>query len=321
MTTLSGCLPAVQRDPVISTGSDVTQLQRLPTIDSEQFSAVPSPSGKKMLYVVGSQKSGKYMDIVVDLRTARRDYLGSIPMLNASWLPDGSGFVYSTVSAPNAVELPDRIRLYDLATHSSHDITPSTRYEYAGLSVAPNGRTVAATTLPLGNISASFAAALAGRGNTLDDKLAFFNVDGSGFTRTGATGYVASSYAWSPDSSWVILNDYEPGAPGGSHVLYEYNVSGSRGPTVASSGDHFNSASVSPDGAWVVYAEPADTANLYVKRSNGQGDAIQLTLGNTNNVYVNWSGDDYIYFGSSVGGTNDNKRSVWRLLPLLPASQ
>jgi TolB protein len=301
----AGCATTGQTYTLSTTGSGQA-LSRVTSETLAEYRPRLSPNGNILLLDVHSTSAGRLRDATiagVDPATGgRRTIFTSTNNLSteAAWLPDGSGFVYTTnstgsfslvralSSTPNAA----------VTVILSGEVAPDISTPH----VSPNGRRVAFSTRMRGTWQIGTA-----------------NIDGSNFTLIGE-GY---NPKFSPDNRRIVFQR----SVGNYIQLFSVDAETGTDLIQITSGDYDNiTPDWSPDARYVVFASnrggrkggitlganaPARGAwNLYALRPDGTG-LVQLTDGDARAIHPHWAHDGHIYFSSNQAGRFD----IWRLRP------
>lgn len=216
---------------------------------------------------------------------------GGIEADRATWLPDGSSYVYAT-NGPGAWSIVRAQSKYPGSPYTviaSGDVAPGADYP----TVAPDG--LIALTIEKNKVLF----------------IATVRMDGSGFELV-EQGNQAS---FSPEGKRLaFIRDVNE-----SSQLFVSTRNGS-GVTQLT----FGKAAVywptwSPDGQWIAFAtnrgteymgDDAQKYQIWAVRPDGSG-LTQLTTGTTDCGFPNWGVDGFIYFNANQAGNYD----IWRLRP------
>lgn len=303
--TLPACA-ARQRTYTLDVTGSGQALTRVTSETVGEFRPALSPDGSTLLMDVVA--GDEYTIVGVDPTTGGRRTLftsANSSSMESSWLPDGSGFVYTTNStgAFSLVRTLSRTPNAAVTVVLPGEVAP----RISTPAVSPNGQRIA------------FATDMRGTWN-----VGTVGIGGDNFTLIGQ-GY---DPAYSPDGTRLV---FQRAVNGYVHLFSADAATGSDLVQITS-GDHDNIGPMySPDGNYIVFASNrggrrariqagrtdvdltgADRGeyNLYALRPDGTG-LVQITDGDARAIQPFWAPDGWIYFSTNQAGDFD----LWRLRP------
>ncbi|WP_018467842.1 TolB family protein [Calidithermus timidus] len=299
LLVFSACMPAAQKQPQEATPAatanvlEITRVTNDPTIE---FWPRPSPDGKSLLYGVydRTKKGGAAFSVeLVATEGVGKRLVAGPGAGDATWLPDGSGFVYVNVTSgrPLLVRSP-------ISGIGTTFITNNPAGTADGQpDVSPDGKRVVFNTLIRGEAT-----------------ICTIGIDGSGFTI-----YVpGSSPRWNPSGERLVFDR----KVGSKYQIFTLDIKSGQ-VTQLTTGSYDNSfPSWSPDGNWITFQSNRDGRfQVYIMKADGTA-ITQLTKGDASAWMPNWSADGYVYFASSIAqaATVDEWQAsdIWRVKPKLP---
>lgn len=298
---LGACFPALQ-GPVEAPSPSVTanayEVTRVTNDPGVEFAPRPSPDGKWLLYsVYDPQRRGPdgLSIAMVALQGSGKRLVAGPRAVWGTWLPDGKNIVYVSLSGNR----PVLVR----TTAGGTGITFVTQNPLGGNDdqpdVSPDGRTIAFHTYLQGRYV-----------------LASVGIDGS-----SPTIYVpGSSPRWHPSGKKLIFDREVDGK------WQIFTLELDTGQVTQLTSGNYNHAfpSWSPDGKRITFQSDRDgTYQVYLMKEDGTG-ITQLTKGEGTSHQPSWGTDGYIYFVSTFGSVDFQKREewrasdIWRVKPRLP---
>lgn len=306
LLTLSACAARQQRTYTLDVTGSGQALTRVTSETVDEFRPALAPDASSLLMDVVADD--EYTIVGVDPASGSRRTLftsTNSQSMESAWLPDGSGFVYTTNSTGSfsLVRTLSRTPNAAVTVVLAGEVAP----RISTPDVSPDGRRIA------------FATDMRGTWN-----IGVVGVGGDNFTLIGQ-GY---DPAFSPDGTRLVfqrvVNDYW-------HIFSVDAVSGSDVVQITS-GDHDNySPDFSPDGRYIIFSSNrggrraraqagrtdvdltgADRGeyNLYALRPDGTG-LVQITDGDARAIQPHWGADGWVYFSTNQAGGFD----IWRLRP------
>lgn len=275
--------------------ADAKELTRI-TDDKlrEQYPQI-SPDGKKMLYTIydpaKSDANSRNSLALKTLGTAGVSPLLSEGCANASWFPDGKGFLFSYTKPGKAVIAKSKIDQMGINYVSAN--ANGTNDSYPFFFSAQN------KVLFYTNIGGT-------------NHVATIENNGLNFTIL-TEGYLPFPH---PKKNLFVFTK----SVGDVAQLFLYDLSTSQQTQLTSGEFNSTSGNISPDGRWIVYQKFKKNTNeshIFVMNIEG-GEVKQLTTGSTWNWCPAFGPDGYIYFSSNAGNTPDKRfdnYDIWRVKP------
>ncbi len=299
---LAGCFPSLQGSPPEAPSPTVTanalEVTRVSSDSRVEFAPRLSPNGEWLLYsAYDPSVSGPraYSIVAISPKGGAQRPIAGPGAVWGTWFPDSRNIVYVSL-------LGDRPILVR-TTAGGVGTTFITNNPLGGFDeqpdVSPDGRVIAFHTYLQGRYV-----------------LASVNIDG-----TSPTIYVpGTSPRWHPSGKKLVFDRLVDGK---WHIFTLDLESGQV--TQLTSGRHNNAfPSWSPDGKWLTFQSDREgNYQVYIMKEDGTA-VTQITKGEGAAVEPNWGSDGYIYFSSTFGNVNFEKREewraadIWRVKPKLP---
>lgn len=289
LLSAAGCLPAAQgpvEAPTPAVTANAFEVSRVTNEPGVEFAPRPSPDGQWLLFSLydpSAKGEQAYSIGMVNLKGAGKRLLAGPGAAWGSWLPDARNIVYVLYSSQRAV----LVRTTAGGAGTTFISNSPLGGDDSQPDVSPDGRTVAFHTYLQGRYV-----------------LASINIDGS-----SPTVYVpGSSPRWHPSGKKLAFHRQVDG----KWHIFTLDVDTGQVTQLTSGRSNNAFPSWSPDGKWIAFQSDRDGRyQVYIMREDGSG-ITQLTKGEGVSFEPNWSVDGYIYFGSTFGNVNFERREEWR---------